>query len=270
MAIRKIVDCFTFYNEIDLLLYRLTILYDVVDYFVIVEANQTYTGKSKELFYAKNAHLFENFLDKIIHIVVDLPFIYPAIDIKKGEQWTNENYQRNCIANGIQKIPLCDDDFIIISDLDEIPSPDVLMQIKRLEYIQEQGFQLSLHFYYYNLNTRHYNDWNFHTKMVSFKKYKTTTPQEIRTTLRFPIIQNAGWHLSYFGDSAFIKNKLENFSHQEYNSDVYTSLENISNRVSNTTDLFGRTNVPMRHIKIEENNFLPPQYNLYLTKFYNT
>ena len=35
----KIIDCFTFYNELQLLEYRLSILYDVVDYFIIVEAN---------------------------------------------------------------------------------------------------------------------------------------------------------------------------------------------------------------------------------------
>jgi len=40
----KIIDCFTFYNEIDLLYYRLSILYEHVDYFIIVEANQTFSG----------------------------------------------------------------------------------------------------------------------------------------------------------------------------------------------------------------------------------
>ncbi len=38
----KIIDCFTFYNEIDLLIYRLNILNDIVDYFIIVESTHTY------------------------------------------------------------------------------------------------------------------------------------------------------------------------------------------------------------------------------------
>ena len=50
----KIVDCFTFYNELDLLLYRLNILYDVVDYFIIVEATHTFTGIEKNLFFKEN------------------------------------------------------------------------------------------------------------------------------------------------------------------------------------------------------------------------
>ena len=32
----------------------------------------------------------------------------------------------------------------------------------------------------------------------------------------------------------------------------------------NGEDLFGRSYVPIEYIKIEDNNFLPPNYNLYL------
>ena len=39
-----IFDTFTFYNELDLLELRLIILGDVVDHFVINEANITFTG----------------------------------------------------------------------------------------------------------------------------------------------------------------------------------------------------------------------------------
>ena len=37
----KIYDCFNFFNELDILELRLNILYDVVDYFIIVESNKT-------------------------------------------------------------------------------------------------------------------------------------------------------------------------------------------------------------------------------------
>ena len=39
-----IVDSFIFYNELDMLEFRLTELNDVVDYFVIVEATHTFSG----------------------------------------------------------------------------------------------------------------------------------------------------------------------------------------------------------------------------------
>lgn len=41
----KIYDCFTFFNEFELLELRLETLYDAVDYFVIVEANKTHNNE---------------------------------------------------------------------------------------------------------------------------------------------------------------------------------------------------------------------------------
>ena len=50
----KIVDCFTFYNELDMLYYRLNLLYSHVDYFVIVEAKETHAGNPKKLYFEEN------------------------------------------------------------------------------------------------------------------------------------------------------------------------------------------------------------------------
>ena len=38
----KVYDCFSFYNEFDILEIRLQELWDVVDYFVLVEADTTF------------------------------------------------------------------------------------------------------------------------------------------------------------------------------------------------------------------------------------
>ena len=42
-----IIDAFTFFNEKELIELRIKYLNDFVDYFVIVEADVTYTGKKK-------------------------------------------------------------------------------------------------------------------------------------------------------------------------------------------------------------------------------
>ena len=41
---RKIVDCVMFYNELDMLEFRLEYLSDSVDFFVISEATRTHVG----------------------------------------------------------------------------------------------------------------------------------------------------------------------------------------------------------------------------------
>ena len=43
----KVIDSFSFFNEVELLKLRLNYLNDVVDYFVISEGKYTHSGKSK-------------------------------------------------------------------------------------------------------------------------------------------------------------------------------------------------------------------------------
>ncbi len=263
----KIIDCFTFYNELDLLEYRLNVLNDVVDYFIIVEANQTFIGKQKELYFNNNKGRFDKFKDKIIHIIVDLPYISNNININKGEQWLNEKYQRNCISIGFNKLQLNDNDIILINDLDEIPDPNKLISIKS-NIIDINIHTLVMDFYYYNLHNKHLNKW-YLSKILSYKKYKelNITCDEIRN-YNSAIIEKGGWHLSYFGTAEFIKNKIQQFSHQELNLEEFTNIEKIKYRVNNNIDLYDRPNDKTEYISIKNNTYLPPLYDYFLTKFY--
>jgi beta-1,4-mannosyl-glycoprotein beta-1,4-N-acetylglucosaminyltransferase len=261
-----IVDCFTFYNELDLLTYRLNALNSVVDYFVLVEARQTHMGKDKELFYEKNKERYAEFKDKIIHIVVDLPINFSDIDTTKNDQWINEKYQRNCLRNGIDTLKLKKDDLILISDLDEIPDPETLEKIKRSE-IQVNLNSLHMKLHYYNLNIISNQAWK-HPKILSFDKLidLPLTLDDIRR-MECPTIQNGGWHLSYFGDSNFIKNKIENFAHQEFNNNNCTDMNKINQRLSSGQDIYGRSYVKFNKVPISQNAYLPPEFRKYLTKF---
>src|ERR1022692_3538362 len=83
-----IYDCFTFFDELELLELRLHELGDVVDKFVWVEATKTHSNKSKPLHYQENRVLFQAFHDQIIHVVVDdMP--------DSNDSWVLENFQRN-------------------------------------------------------------------------------------------------------------------------------------------------------------------------------
>jgi len=263
----KIVDCFIFYNEVDLLTYRLNILNDVVDYFIIVESTHTHVGKEKALIFNENKCLFEKFNNKIIHIIVDdFPFKYPNINISKSEQWVNEHFQRDQIKRGLDRLELNNEDVITITDLDEIPDPNTLLRIKNNEIKIDINI-LIMEMYYYNLNSKLQEQW-IHAKILSFQKYNelSISCNSIRFYNNCSIIYNGGWHLSYFGDSNFIKNKIENFTHQEYNNDYYTNIEKIEQRVSNFTDLYDRNSINMK-LSIKDNNYLPPEYEKYLNKY---
>ena len=265
----KIIDCFIFYNELDLLTYRLNLLNNIVDYFIIVESTHTFIGKEKPLFYNENKHLFENFNNKIIHIIVnDFPYKYPNVNVGNNDVWNNEYFQRNAISRGIKCINnLSNSDVIIISDLDEIPDPNTLDKIKKGDIIIDINI-LEMDFYYYNLNTRFNGKWSL-CKIISYKKYNelNVSCNHIRT-INCSIILNGGWHLSYFGDKYFIQNKIQNFSHQELNNSEYTDLEKIEKRKKNSIDLYGR-NSSIEKIKIEDNKYLPIDYHIYLNNYYS-
>ena len=90
-----IYDCFSFFNELDLLEIRLETLDNVVDKFVLAESNYTHTGKPKPLYYKINKARFAKFNDKIIHVISPDPDDPERAksDVEYG--WVCENRQRN-------------------------------------------------------------------------------------------------------------------------------------------------------------------------------
>ena len=267
---RKIIDGFIFYNEMDMLEYRLNLLDEVVDTFILVESAHTFAGNSKPLLFEQNKARYAKFLHKIIHIIVDdFPFLAPNIDYSKNEQWRNENWQRNCITRGLDQIAGLDArDVILCSDLDEIPNPDMLHHV-RAHNEELSIYTLVQDFYYYNLNSKIVSQiW------TSARLFSYGTFQQLRLTLtdlRFygcNTIQNAGWHLSYFGDDKFIENKIREFAHQELNNDNFTDLGKISARVRGGRDLYDRNDHVIQYIPVSQNPNLPPRYAEFLGKYY--
>ena len=65
----KLIDAFIFFNEVELLKFRLQYLSDVVDYFIISESNYTHSGKSKPYYLDEILNeLPKNILRKIVRL----------------------------------------------------------------------------------------------------------------------------------------------------------------------------------------------------------
>lgn len=167
-----IYDCFTYFNEIELLELRLSVLDSFVDYFVLVEANKTFTNEDKEFHFEKNKHLFTDYADRIIYIKVD--------DMPNSDNaWDREKHQRNCIMKGLSRAH--PDDLIIISDIDEIPNPvtfnlfleskieprftrhrlknKVLNLLQKNKLLEKLPVTFEQNFYYYFLNCKMDKTW---------------------------------------------------------------------------------------------------------------
>lgn len=267
----KIVDCFTFYNELDMLEYRLELLYPIVDYFILSEATLTHKGNPKPLFYQENKKRYEKYEDKIIHLI-DKDLIPNATHNRnlnyEDEVWKNENHQRNYFKEGLRYLNLNENtDYILISDLDEIPNPIILHKLFYETPSQLQDYMSFYQdFYYYNLTCKNQHPW-VSSKLVKYGTYKNHFKEDAnicRLNQSKYIIPNGGWHLSYFGGASQIKNKIQNFSHQEFNTPEYTDETKIAERIKSGTDLFGRTNEKWITIPIKNNPNLPPKYDTYL------
>lgn len=226
-----IYDCFTFFNELDLLEIRLHELNDVVDFFVISEATKTFTGMSKPLVFEENKQKFAKFLHKIKHIIVNPP--------ETDNPWVRERFQRDQM---FEVLSGCDkNDVIMLSDVDEIISAKAVRQ-----YNPRMGIRvLEMKMFYYFFNCKFQYPW---------PKAKIFPFWEICKERGFPLsefrverdeenhgaIYDAGWHFSFLGDVECISLKIDSFSEQQYNKKIYNNKDNIQNSMENGKDVFGR------------------------------
>ena len=258
---KKIYDCFLFFNEIDILELRLEILNDIVDKFVIVESTVTFSGKEKPLFFNDNKEKFKKFEDKIIHVIIDdtpddflnIPYIVTPSTTKENiknkilnhvessegwprheKQWGRETYQREGIFYGITECE--NDDIILISDLDEIPNPKKILKIKESISDLVYDFRQKTYYYYFNL-LKEYN-WSG-TKCLSYENLKNKSINLIRQNKHTTnVLENGGWHFSFMGGAERVKTKIDAYSHQEYNNPYIVS--NVENNINSENDPFFR------------------------------
>lgn len=250
----KIYDCFIFFNELELLELRLMTLYDVVDYFVIVESSTTFTGKEKEYYYGNNAHLFSKYSDKIIHVKLGkLPY--------DNDAWNNEYFNRNAILQGITNAN--EDDYIMVSDVDEIPNPNAILSGINSGY---NIFTLKQKLFYYYVNCEQKQIWS--GTMIIKRKY-LKTPQELRKMRNNGInnIENGGWHYSFLGGSERIKTKLEAYSETQTNIKTINNEQHIKKCLETGFDLFHRNEVLFQKKFLKNNELTHPQLSEWLKKY---
>lgn len=200
-----IIDCFPFYNELDVLEIRLNVLNDVVDKFVLVEASKTQSKIDKPFYFEENKQRYSKFLDKIVHVKVE--------DYPEEDGWAMENFQRNCIKRGIDTLNLKDDDIIVISDVDEIWDPEVKTFIKQIFAKGHDMFSVVLKYLVFYLNLITLNKIWIGSTFTKFSFFKKSCPQDIRNkkdnipALGTPLGPSFGWHFGYQGGKELVYQK---------------------------------------------------------------
>ncbi|MFY8033564.1 MAG: hypothetical protein ACOVMN_03535 [Flexibacteraceae bacterium] len=255
-----VYDCFMFYNELDMLEIRLNVLKDYVDFFVITESNRTHTGLPKPFNLADNYERFSAFHHKIIYLKLDNDNLAEGA---AKNPWILENYQRLQLMQGLSDAS--QNDTILLSDLDEIPNPDVIgsfSEANNYGICMQQHHNYYLNFLqiapkpkseelknlWYSLNGYSRKPFTKYPAWLGtciFKKQflEKYTLQDLRNISRAKRIKgkyipNGGWHFSYMGDINFITKKLASYAHAEYNTNAINSETYIKARIAAGQSLF--------------------------------
>jgi beta-1,4-mannosyl-glycoprotein beta-1,4-N-acetylglucosaminyltransferase len=225
-----IIDCFTFYNELELLEIRLEELKDVVDWFILVEAGETYSGKPKELVFEANHELFNTYPIKRIAI--------PRFPSELTSAWSREEYSRNTLAIGLQELGLKPSDIIMLSDIDEIPRADVVSQYA---YALSNGHVgpccvLNQSLCYYFVNCVADDPWQG-TRMIPHGFFSSFPALRAAQGENVP---NAGWHFSYLGGIDRVREKIGASIHTELDLPKFTDQSHLERCIDAGIDVFGR------------------------------
>lgn len=249
----------TFNDELDVLEIRLTELDKCVDRFVITEATVTQRNQPKPLYFNDNKERFAKWLPKIEHVIVE--------DMPGGEgveaDWVRERFQRNASERGLYP-NLNAGDMVLVSDLDEIPFPDVL------ESLWEQPpIRVLMDMFVYRLN------WRWLDRACVIGSTASVIP-----AANFPgrLIHDvlvgswvtvtdgvAGWHLAYQGDIGRIRRKMTCIADRFYEQlvpdekkgdpDVFLTDGWIQESIDTGRDIYGRDYRPSEWVGLEE---MPP------------
>ena len=254
----KIYDCFMYFDEEVVLDVRLNTLNEFVDYFVIVESSFTHKGDPRKLKF--NHKKFEKFKDKIIYIVDEEIYsqtekikIDDSEDEKSRKAIFNaayrENGQRNLISKGIEGANK--EDFIMISDVDEIPKLSGL----NFNSLNEKIILFKQDMFYYKFNLKLPNlIW---TGTKACRKKNLVNPQWLRNIKdrKYPffridtffsntkytsvkVINDGGWHFSNIKTPKEIEFKLRSYLHHREFDLNPLSVEQINEIIKNKQAIY--------------------------------
>ena len=251
----KIYDCITYFDEDVILKIRLNVLYNIVDKFIISEGAFNHRGLKRKLnFKVEN---YKEFSDKIIYLPINN---FPDLN----DPWSMLKHQRNSANNFLQE--LHENDYVIISDVDEIPNPIKISEFTKQN--KDLGVFEQLMFYY-KLNILNETSPFWHgSKICKLKYFKNPEWLRAYKHKQYPwwrfdkpknleIIKDGGWHYSFLYNLEGIIKKISSYQHSEYDNARFKNKDNLEYKIKNKLDLFGRN---YKYKRIEIDNKTSPNY----------
>jgi beta-1,4-mannosyl-glycoprotein beta-1,4-N-acetylglucosaminyltransferase len=220
-----IVDVFMFDDDFDMLDCRLYELSGVVDRFIVIEGNTSFSGMPKPHYLWEARERYSAY--PITCVQVDLNGPQPPevpyrswILPETAHAWVREGWQRNGAKELLEELD--PDTWVIYGDVDEIPRRSALEAIvARDPYPGVVGLEMRLHIYSTSLMIP--SAWA--GSLVGKVRDLGTDVLFVRDLRwNFTRVPDGGWHLSWFGDPESRERKLTHHSHQELVAKVGGSI----------------------------------------------
>ena len=229
-----VIDAITFNNEVDLFCIRYEILKQYVDEFVVLEFNETFSGKQKPYYFEQNK--FDKW-DKVKYFkcskenyskYLELAKSSPNTEYGNGaKHWQTEFAMKEVLKDCLTHLK--DDDIVFVGDTDEIVEPS---------YYQgdcEFPIKFKLRVYTYWLNNRSSEEF-WGTLRAKYKDIKDNCLNHLRNGFKKTDYE-AGWHFTSLKDN--LRQKLTD----SYTEETYATksvLDNLEENIKNNKDFLGR------------------------------
>ncbi|OIW20399.1 hypothetical protein TanjilG_10575 [Lupinus angustifolius] len=226
---RRVYDAVLFSNEIEILTVRWKELYPYITEFVLLESNSTFSGLPKPLVFNSNRAQFKFAEQRLTYGTIGGRF-------KKGENpFIEEAYQRVALDQLLKIAGITDDDLLIMSDVDEIPSAHTINllrwcdEVPSILHLQLKNYLYSFEFLLDEKSWR-----------ASVHRYQSGKTRYAHYRQSNDMLADSGWHCSFcfrrisdfiFKMKAYSHNDRVRFSH-------YLSPERIQKVICKGADLF--------------------------------
>ena len=243
----KIIDCTSFYNEHMMYEVRLNVLKDKVDQFVVTESTYSHSGKKKNLNF--NINNYPKFKDKIKYIVIDKE--PNGIIAENGDPLAQR-------LNSLKRVALSydacfeaiknysDDDFIMLSDNDEIPN----LNSEQFKKSKNKIILFKQLFFYYKFNLLYDQmswigtkgckkkdllsiSWLREIKWKKYPFWRLDTYFSKTKHINLDIIDDGGWHFTNLKTPEDMYDKFMNFGHHNEFRVSGLTINDIRNKIKN-------------------------------------
>ena len=241
----KVYDCTSFYSEHMMYDVRLNVLNDKVEKFIVTESTYSHSGQKKKLNFDINN--YPKFKDKIIYIVIDNepkgivpdqedPISQRLNSLKRVSLSYDAcfNATRNCSS----------DDFIMLSDNDEIPNLDS----KQFKKSKKKIILFKQLFFYYKFNLLYDRmpwigtkgckkknllsiSWLRDIKWKKYPFWRFDTFFSKTKHIDLDIINDGGWHFTNLKTPEDMYEKFMNFGHHNEFRISGLTVEKIRDKV---------------------------------------